>query len=350
MNLRAEAFLLIAKGFQLLAEEAGAEVAVTPKVTTPTKEAVKPKEVVKEPMPEGKIEITEKVETEKEVAADSSNEDVAERVHALVEGKNYNDLRNMCKELGLPSKGTITVLKDRVAEHLIANSEVLVELYENEGVEAETPAKKEVVEEQEEEVEVDKVPEAPADNIAEQVFEALEGYSLEEIADILADNDVEATGTREELINKVVDLVKDGVLSFDDEDEEEDQEVLTGEAAKENPYLDLDYPEARDSVIVDIVNKTEKAVTSGKLTRTKMIKEIGDFYVPEGLDVNTLEDKDLIFKYNERLIRLVDDEGESQEFETPYELGGNPTCCGHFLKLVEGDYVCELCGTTYEAE
>lgn len=342
MNLRAEAFLLIAKGFQLLAEEAGAEVAVTPKVTTPKKEEVKP---TKEVMPEGKVEVTEK---EPEVTPKTG--DLAERAHALVEGKTYNDLRNMCKELGLPSKGTITVLKDRVAEHLIANADTLVSLYESEGSE---PTPTPVEEKEEEVVDTDEVPEAPADNIAEKVFEALEGYSLEEIADILSENDVEATGTREELINKVVDLVKDGVLSFDDEDEEEateGEEELTGEAAKENPYFDLDYPEVRDSVIEGIVAKTEKEVSSGKLTKTKMIKEIGDFYVPEGLDITTLEDGDLIFKYNERLIRLVDDEGEVQEFETPYELGGNPTCCGHFLKLVEDDYVCELCGTTYEAE
>ena len=56
--------------------------------------------------------------------------------------------------------------------------------------------------------------------------------------------------------------------------------------------------------------------------------------------------------YMELVKRSIDNDGEEHEPSDPYELGEHDMCCGHELKYVKKTkkYVCEHCGTEYEAE
>ena len=69
-----------------------------------------------------------------------------------------------------------------------------------------------------EEVEVD---EEDNDPVYAQIVEAVADMETEEIADLLAEVGVSAKGKRESLIEKLVQAVKDGLIDFSDEEDEE---------------------------------------------------------------------------------------------------------------------------------
>ena len=94
----------------------------------------------------------------------------------------------------------------------------------------------------------------------------------------------------------------------------------------------------------------------------EQVNELLNKYVPEfpkevKLQLPTLKKIELpklkkLELYIEMFKRMIDDEGEQQDFETPYIINDTNICCGHILEeLEEGKKMyCEICGQEYEVE
>ena len=63
------------------------------------------------------------------------------------------------------------------------------------------------------------------------------------------------------------------------------------------------------------------------------------------------EDEEILDEYIAATSQFIADDGEMME-EGAYTINGVPFCCGHELKLDKKGktYICETCGTEYNAE
>ena len=290
--------------------------------------------------------------------APATTEEVAPKTvtREQLDGMTYNNIKKLAKEMGISAVGN---REDITARILGEAPEAEIE----ETPAEEAPAKKTTKKTEPEEVEVD---ERENDPLYAKVVETVADMSNEEIADILADIGVSAKGTREALIEKVVQAVRDGLLDFDDEDEEEVEEtpapakVATGAPApaevdedEEDLTNDIDNPamtEARRKAILAQDNSIRKQFKKGEVTRDNLVEFLQSFYDTDE-DMDDMSDDDLLDTYIDAVCRLVDDDGDLVE-EGAYNLNGEPACCGRVLVYSEDTnvFICEHCGEEYEAE
>ena len=106
-----------------------------------------------------------------------------------------------------------------------------------------------------------------------------------------------------------------------------------------------------------VENKMDEILTlysEEKLTVEEITSYLEDNATEEELELlgDDYEDDDLLKMYMELVKRTIDNEGVEHEPADPYELGESDMCCGHELKYSKATkkYICETCGTEYEAE
>jgi len=273
---------------------------------------------------ENPTKAVEKVEEEKEEVSYTKEQ---------VEEMKYSELKKVCASLDLESKGT---RKDLIARLLEA-----LNLVEEEVEEEEEP---EVVDEEE--------TEEQEETLQSKVEEATAELSVEELSDILEEVGVKPKGGRQALISKIVKAVEEGLISFDDEEDEEIEEVETEtseetEEEEVHPYFDEEkITEERAKALEELEDELATKISKKEISKKEMKDLIKGFYLENELD-GDISDEDL---YIEARLRLVDDEGEQVDLEEPYKIDETPACCGHFLKELDGKFVCEVCGNEYEDE
>lgn len=302
--------------------------------------------------------VAEKPEAVKEEVAESKTPTTTVTgtlTREQLDGMTYNNIKKLAKELGVSAVGN----RDEITARLL-----------NEEVTAEVPAPKNttkkttIVEETPEPVEVD---ESDNDPLYAKVVESVADMSNEEIADVLVDIGISAKGKREALIEKVVQAVRDGLLDFDDEEEE--TEEVSEAPAKKSPVKeeapveedeeeddatnDIDNPnmtEARKKAILAQDEEIREQFAKGDVARDDLVEFLQSFYDTED-DMSDMSDEDLLDTYIDAVCRLVDDDGEIIE-EGAYSLNGEPACCGRVLAYSEDTkmFICEHCGEEYEAE
>lgn len=304
----------------------------TQELTTPVKQKEEPKKV-EAPVEEAPAK-TEKAPVEGTFTAEQ------------LEGMTYNNLKKLAKELGLSASGNREEITNRIL-----------------GEKVEVPAEA-ITEEAPEEVPVD---EKDNDPVYAKVVDAVADMTTEEIADVLADIGLSAKGKREALIDKVVQAVKDGLLDFDDDDEEVEEpkaEVVEIPVVKESVPADeedeeddntndVDNPDmtkARKEAIIAQDEDVREQFDKGKVTREELVEFLQAFYDTEE-DLSDMSDDEVLDTYIDALCRLIDDDGNIIE-EGAYLLNGEPACCGRALVYSEdtGLFICEHCGEEYEAE
>lgn len=336
-----EAFNLIIKGLNTLAELLG-----DVDVTSSSNEAVDPAET------RGNSAFTNESK-EVEVPVESKSEDNGIELDNL-DDYSYNELKKIAKELGLSAKGTKSELVERIKEP--QGTAVAVE--PDTSV---SPSADEVVEANE------------GSDLVTKVNEAVAEMSDEELADLLVSCGISASGKRKALIDKVVNAVREGVIDFDDEDEDdlpESNEVNeapvppTPEVVNEdelefefespsglnNPDTETMTTGRRDA-IYELIEKTVESITDENMAEQTMI--MSDCLVEYGYEkkeVNELSFVDLLNYYIDTKAMFIDDEGETKADEEPYMVNEVPYCCGYELKLVDNTFICETCGAEYEAE
>lgn len=263
----------------------------------------------------------------------------------------YNDLKKLAKKLGISASGS----RDEITARILGSSaeteteeEELEELEEVEEVEDDVLESEAEEEEDEEE-----------DIIERQVNEAVADMTNEEILDFLTDVGIRAKGKRQALIATVVKAVRDGRIELDDSDEsdesgeeevEEGIPVTSNDDAEYDPN-DLDNPEmtdARRQAIEDNDNEVRDAIKHKDISREDIVEWLNDFL---DTDVSEKSNSEVVDMYIYYTNLLIDDEGNLIE-EGAYLVNNIPYCCGTPLKYLEEDnvYICEKCGTEYEAE
>lgn len=178
-----------------------------------TKKATKKAETKEELIPQSvKDEVKATLPKEEVVDTDVEVEDLT--------SLSYNDLKKKAKELGLSAKGSKGDIIARIEDHLG------VPVQEDEEDEVEDT--QEVEETDNIDVEGEEVEEEPTPH--DEVVEMLAEYTNDELKEILEGVELSTKGKREALIARIVQAIEDGVLSFEDEDEDlEDTEEETVE-------------------------------------------------------------------------------------------------------------------------
>lgn len=316
------------------------------------------------------------------------NEPVAQEEEAPVVGKfdveqlksmKYNDFKKFAAQLGVDCKGT----RDEIMQRVLALDVTIAdggkgEATVEEPVEDEAPVKsdklsggKKLAKKQADEL--------ARDEFDEQAEEIAKDTDVEDIIEALADVNIKAT--KKNAVEKLAEALRKGLIELDDEDEGEDvaNEEETAEAEEqgtEDSADDEDEEIGADSYFPeydpngynnpeDMTDERREAVEAkmDELITAYSEEEISDEDVQSYVEENATEDEiellgddpdeTEIFKmYMELVKRTIDNDGEEHEPSDPYELGEHDMCCGHELKYVKKTkkYVCEHCGTEYEAE
>ena len=302
-----------------------------------------------------------------------------------LEDMSYNDLKKLCKELGIPAIGS----RAEIVEKILSGDTSETEDEEVEEAPApkktrgktataskKAPAKEEVIEEDDDDEDEEDSDEESEETTLDLVKEATEDMSDEDIANLLVENGISAKGKRQALIDKLVKAIDEGIISFeDDEDEdneepeeeekpakkssakskkeeepEEDEEIEEDEEVEENPDV-LKFSKKRKAAFDKRKKELIAARKSGKL-KDKAIKNYVSNYYNGEVDLEDLSAEELFDHYLELISLTIDDDGEIYDSEECYSINDNVYCCGHPCEYDEstGEYTCSVCESVYSAD
>lgn len=288
----------------------------------------------------------------------------------------YNDLKKLAAFLEVPCSGT----RNEITERMLALKPVPVTV--EKGMEEEPEekvAKKSPLQKKDEKkplkAKKDKEPEIPQKWV-DKAKSAMEDTDRDEVIEVLRDSDVEVEDGVDDgkLLLLVAKAFMDGKLEDDDEEEEESPAPAKKESPKVSESKDDDEGEvdagtyfkdydkdgvndpanntkARNDAMIDWQGKFLDKYDDEEVTLEEVTKDLTSICTQDELDAlgdDPTEDE-IVPLYIETMKRHIDDEGTMHEGGDPYEISGNNFCCGHSLSEIDGDYVCEVCGTRYEA-
>ena len=306
------------------------------------------------------------VEEEEEVASAESEEVTLNR--AELDNMKYNEFKKLASNLGVKCTGT----RDEIMERIEALPNVtIVDGEEAEDEDTEDEDEEKVVPISKGKKLGKKKEEEPTeDEFDVQAKEVAEETDVEDIIEALADVGVKAT--KKNAVEKLAQALRDGLISLDDEDEEDSEEEseadTTEEADEEEITADGYYEEydpqgfndpstmtkARAKAVKSLIGGVIEQIESEQIGEDDILAYLEDNCTDEEKDLlgDEYTDNELIKFYIEMLKRTVDDEGETHEQSDPYELNGEDVCCGHTLSYSKKTkkYICEICGEEYEAE
>ena len=382
MDILKEAVKAIALKYNSIVAENKEEVTVKDTVTM----EVAPKEIPKkEEVEHTPVETKEEPKTEEvtDVVGEPTNNDPnpPQNTRDILEGMSYNELKVLAKETGVKAIGSKLSLIDKILEAQ-ANSvdpktdmttEQIEEAREEdqpkeedttEVVEGYIATPKEDV--QEEEVfEEEAIEDEEEDNLYMKLVKETMDMSDEEIADLLADVGISPKGRRQALLSKLEQAVRDGLIAFgDDEDEEETVEmpIEEEETVTEDPQQPQDEVEE-----VEIVGSEERIAKVEELYERYLTeyeegsisdKDVQDFlkdYYNESNEyqqiVETYTNEEMAEHYALIHAQLVDDEGEEYDWGEPYIVDDEYWCSGQPMKqLDENTLYDEITGEQFSLE
>lgn len=269
----------------------------------------------------------------------------------------YAELKKYAKSMGVSGSGSRQEIIDRILGSEESASEDTTEDKIEETPVEETPAPVEKTTKRagkklgaKKDVEPEPEPEVN-DPVYDQVIEATEEMSDQEIKEFLAECDIKVRGKREALISALVEAVKEGIISLDDDGE--DNSMNEDDSEPESTTISK-ITSAREEAIkksdADVIQQFE----DGDITREDLLEWYAESFGKSASAVNKMKDNELITAYAEVLHNYIDDEGVTHDDgeEEPYFINEEPYHCGEKLKFNEDDntYICEVCGEEYSAE
>lgn len=310
------------------------------------------------------VEVEEEPEEDEEevVEEETYSEAEIEEFREFLEGLTLDEVKAIYTEAGftLGQRNVRKKLEDKLMDDvdlLSKTMEAMGYYDENEGEPEGTPVEdhEEVEEDEEEEEVVDKK------KLADEY--GLNDMTVEELADMCAEYELSTKGKKQALIDRIVVGIIEGTIEVEEEDEdgesdEADEEfsedVVEPESDEEEEYEEEDeeiekseeMEEAEIEVEADILAKYK----AKKLKDVQIKKFLTDYYDgnPKKLAKN-LTAKQLLDRYIEIHVNLVDDDGEVNEMEDAYLRGGKYFCCGAKMKeLDNGNLLCEISGQEFE--
>lgn len=337
--------------------------------------------VIKNSLTEESVMSVDEVLTQTNVVEEvspNSEETINGYTKEQIEGMKYNEFKKFAAQLGVKCTGTRSEIMERIlAIDSSDNAEEKVETPNVEGVDNDESKNNSKSRKGKREA-VNEVPETDEfDDMAKAISE---DTSIEEIIEALAD--VEIKATKKNAIEKLAYALREGLIEADEdedseEDLEEDEDTVEEDIADEISEEDEDeveieadsyfkqfdpkgyndpetMTEERKEAVVNKMDEILTAVSEDELTHDDIEKYIEEHATEEeiGLLSNEYTEDDELMLYMELIKRTIDNDGEEHtEGEDPYELGEYDMCCGHELKYVKKTkrYICEHCGTEYEA-
>ena len=333
-------------------------------------EAVAPTEAPKSKS----VERREKVQ--KEEAMNLPVEEVAEPIVGKfdVEQLNsmkYNEFKKLASSLGVKCTGTRDEIMERilalnipVSEEEVEEAEALAEEVKEAPTKSDKPSRSKKLGKKE-------ADEPKRDEFDEQAEEIAKETDVEDIIEALKDVDIKAT--KKNAVQKLAEALRSGLIELDDEDEEDDvaednndevEDEDDGEEISADSYFEELDPkgynnpnnmtEERAEAIEAKMDEILTAYSEGELTDEDIASYVEDNATDAEIELlgDEYTEEDILKLYMELVKRTIDNDGEEHEQGEPYEVADKDVCCGHELKYVKKTkkYICEHCGTEYEAE
>ena len=286
----------------------------------------------------------------------------------------YNEFKKLASSLGVKCTGTREEIMTRI---LALNNEAFVEEVE------EAPIVEEVAEEVAEETKSDNAPrgkklskkeavEPTTDEFDRQAEEIAKETPVEEIIEALAEVDIKAT--KKNAVSKLAEALREGLIELEADEEEEEEDVFstenTVEETEDGEEISADsyFAEYDPNGYNNPENMTEERLEAVEAKMDEILtayseEELSDDEIASYVEDNATEaeiellgeeytSEDILKLYMELIKRTIDNDGEEHEQGEPYEVADKDVCCGHELKYVRKTkkYICEHCGTEYEAE
>ena len=277
-----------------------------------------------------------------------------------LEGMTYNDIKKLAKELNISAIGNRKEIIARILNgETLSADEADEKVTPKETVKPKSKVIKKsepVVEEPEEDEEAED--EEEVDEAEQQVMSAIEDMTDADLKALLKDSGISTKGNRQALTAKLIQAVKDGMIDFEGEEEDEDiyeeepEEDEEAEDEEDNELGDImnSMTNERKEAYIEFCKDTTKSFENGEITRDELIDFINDFNGTKD-KMKKISDEDILDMYFSISANMIDDDGEIVE-EGSYLVNEEPFCCGKPLKYVEDEnkFICEVCGEEYEAE
>lgn len=274
-----------------------------------------------------------------------------------LDGKKYNELKKIAKEVGVSAKGD----RETLIDNILGASEQIEEDFDEDDEEETTledvEDEDDTDEDDGEEEDVEAEPIDDEESLAEEIEDRVSEIETEEIADLLAEAGISAKGKRQALINKLIKAVQDGAIAIngegENEEELEDDDVEDeGDEEDVNDLSNLNIKPARKKALKALKSMLEKKYDDGKLKAVTMKKALKAYYDESADEIDDMDNDELFDAYLQLKMLFIDDEGDEVEEGAPYTLNGEPYCCGQPLQYNEEDdtFICEICGGEYESE
>lgn len=279
-----------------------------------------------------------------------------------LDGKKYNELKKIAKEVGVSAKGD----RETLIDNILGASEQIEEDFDEDDEEETTledvEDEDDTDEDDGEDEDVEAEPIDDEESLAEEIEDRVSEMETEEIADLLVEAGISAKGKRQALINKLIKAVQDGAIAINGKDEDEEE-------PEDDDYEDDDYEDegdeedvndlsnpnikpARKKALKALKSMLEKKYNDGKLKAVTMKKALKAYYDESADEIDDMDNDELFDAYLQLKMLFIDDEGDEVEEGAPYTLNGEPYCCGQPLQYNEEDdtFICEICGGEYESE
>lgn len=279
-----------------------------------------------------------------------------------LDGKKYNELKKIAKEVGVSAKGDRETLIDNILDASEQIEEDFDEDDEEETTLEDVEDEDDTDEDDGEEEDVEAEPIDDEESLAEEIEDRVSEMETEEIADLLVEAGISAKGKRQALINKLIKAVQDGAIAINGEgeneeepedDDYEDEDVEDdGDEEDVNDLSNPNIKPARKKALKALKSMLEKKYDDGKLKAVTMKKALKAYYDESADEIDDMDNDELFDAYLQLKMLFIDDEGDEVEEGAPYTLNGEPYCCGQPLQYNEEDdtFICEICGGEYESE
>lgn len=344
------------------------------------KDALVAEEVVESPKTTGVANVAKNAPVVEEEVIEETPDEVMKDLEGAkcqfdveqLKSMKYNEFKKFAASLGVKCTGTRDEIMERILalDVTIANGEVTVENEEPETVEEEVVKEKTSKSDKparSKKLGAKKADEPTRDEFDEQAEEIAESTSVEDIIEALAD--VEVKATKKNAVQKLAQALREGLIALDEEEEEvADEAPEADEEDGEEISADSYFPEYDPKGYNDPENMTEEraeaieakmdevltAYSEGELTDEEIASYVEDNATEEEIDLlgDEYTEEDILKLYMELIKRTIDNDGEEHEQGEPYEVADKDVCCGRELKYSKKtkQYICEHCGTEYEAE
>lgn len=305
---------------------------------------------------------TKKSKVEKQEVDETSDETDDIYTKEALDGKKYNELKKIAKEVGVSAKGD----RETLIDNILGASEQIEEDFDEDDEEETTledvEDEDDTDEDDGEEEDVEAEPIDNGESLAEEIEDRVSEMETEEIADLLVEAGISAKGKRQALINKLIKAVQDGAIAIngegeneeepEDDDYEDDDYEDEGDEEDVNDLSNPNIKPARKKALKALKSMLEKKYNDGKLKAVTMKKALKAYYDESADEIDDMDNDELFDAYLQLKMLFIDDEGDEVEEGAPYTLNGEPYCCGQPLQYNEEDdtFICEICGGEYESE